>query len=463
MFRKNYFTFLWVIVLFLASGLSAFAQTGPVSGRVELKKADGTTEKVAKAVIDVYRTDIKGKSPSNKTDKNGNFTFAGLVVGQTFVFVISAPGITPQIYPNVRAGMENLVITVYEGDGKRMTEEEARQALIAPAPVAVASGAPQEVQALNPSQTAQPSASPQKAPQTTAEQKKAEAEYQKQVADITAKNEKIKNSTAVIQKALDDGNKAYEDKNYDLAISKFDEGYKADPAFAGSAPVLLNSKGAALNNRAFASYTQGVKSTDAALKASMYESAKKDWIAALDSYDKGLAILKTATAPNAAEQKTYDATRKQLLDNSIEAHRLLSKSGIDRSKFAEAKIAYEQYLAVETDAARKSKAHLTLGDIMREGGDSENAIIVYRKILETSPDNSDALAGLGLSLFNSGVVADNKQQKQEGLNYMQKFADSAPENHPLKVSVREAVEYLKTQEKLAPQKVTKSATTKKKT
>ena len=175
-----------------------------------------------------------------------------------------------------------------------------------------------------------------------------------------------------------------------------------------------------------------------------------------------MAILKTATAPNPAEQKNYEANKKYLLDNLIEVHRLMSKSGIDRSKFAEAKIAYEQYLVVETDAALKSKAQLTLGDILREGGDSENAIIAYRKILETSPDNPDALAGLGLSLFNSGVIGDNKAQKQEGLNYMQKFAETAPENHALKASVRDAVEYLKTQDKLAPQKVTKSATTKKK-
>ncbi len=67
-----------------------------------------------------------------------------------------------------------------------------------------------------------------------------------------------------------------------------------------------------------------------------------------------------------------------------------------------------------------------------------------------------------MSLFNSGVVGDNKVQKQEGLNYMQKFADSAPENHPLKASVRDAVEYLKTQDKLVPQKTGKTATTRKK-
>ncbi len=444
MFRKNYFTFLGVTFLFLAAALSAFAQTAPTRGRVELKKADGTTATIDKAVIDVYRTDTKGKLPSGKTEKNGNFNFAGLMLGQTFALAVSAPGIRPEIYPNVKAGMDNIVITVYEGDGKKYTEDEVRQALAAPKASSTGTAAPAQ------------------APQSTAEQKKAEAEYQKQVADVTAKNEKIKNNGALVQKAFGEANTAYKEKNYDLAISKYDEGINAEPNFAGSTPVLLNAKGAALKDRGYASYSQGAKSADAAAKASMLESAKKDWNASVDSLNKGLAILKTATSTDAAEQKGFATNRLYILNNLIEVHRLMNKSGVDRTKSADAKAAYEQYLTVETDPALKAKAQLTLGDILREAGDSENAILAYRKALETSPDNPDALAGLGLSLFNSGVVGDNKVQKQEGLNYMQKFADTAPENHPLKASVRDAVEYLKTQDKLVPQKTGKTATTKKK-
>lgn len=447
MFRKNYFTFLAGVVLSLSAGLSAFAQVAPVRGRVEMKKADGTIEKVAKATVDVYRTDAKGKSPAAKTDKNGAFNFAGLMLGQTFALAVSAPGAKSTIYPNVKAGMENIVITVSEGDGKQWTEDEVRQALAAPSAPAATNGT---------------AAAPEKAPVTAAEQKKAEAEYQKQVVEVTAKNEKIKNATAIVQKSLNEGSKAFTDKNYDMAIGKFDEGIAAEPDFAGSTPVLLNAKGASLKERGFISYSEGSKSADAALKASKFEAAKKDWSAALDSFGKGLTILKTATAPDAAEKKNYDATKLYLLKNSIEVHRLMSRSGVDRTKAADAKAAYDEYLTVETDAALKAKAQLTLGDILREAGDSENAIIAYRKALETSPDNPDALAGLGLSLFNSGVVADNKEQKQEGLNFMQKFADTAPETHPLKASVRDAVEYLKTQDKLTPQKTGKSTGAKKK-
>ncbi len=447
MFRKNYFTFLAVIALFLSAGISAFAQTAPVSGRVELKKADGTTVKVPGAVIDVYRTDINGKAPSNKTDKNGNFTFAGLMLGQTFAFVVSAPGIKSEIYPNVQGGRQDIVITVYEGDGKKLTEDEVKQAIAA---MTAASAA------------AQNSGTPQKA-QPSADQKKAQAEYEKQVADVSAKNEKIKNVTAVVQKSLAEGGAAFKEKNYDLALSKFDEGINAEPDFAGSTPVLLNYKGAVLKDRGYASYQEANKSADAAIKASMIESAKKDWNASLDSLGRGLTILKTATAADEAEKKKYDTNKMFILKNLIEVHRLMSRSGADRTKAAEAKAAYAEYLAAETDAAQKSKAQVTLADIMRDDGDFDSAVAEYRKALEASPDNPDALAGLGLSLFALGAAAspENTAQEQEGLNYLSRFTEVAPETHPLKASVKESVDYLKSKA-LTPQKTPKSATGKKK-
>ncbi len=441
MFRKNYFTFLLAVVLFLVGGVSVFAQNAPVGGRVELKKADGTTEPVAGALVEVFRTDIKAKLPAAKTDKKGNFAFAGLPLGATFVFSISGSNISPEIFPNIKAGAQNLVITVNQGEGKRWTEEEVRQALVKPS----ASGA-------TTSET--PKA------ETTAEQKKAKEEYDRKVTEITEKNKKIENAIVVIQKSLEEGKTAFEAKNYDLAITKFDEGINADPDFAGSAPVLLNFKGVALKDRGYLSYAQGAKSTDAALKKQMLESAKKDWTMAVEAYNSGLKILKGATAADATEQKNYDTSKFNILINLLEVHRLLSKSGVDTSKSAEAKSAFDEYLTIETDAAKKAKAQITLGDILREGNDSDNAIITYKAALVTSPDNPDALAGLGLSLFNAGVISDNTPQKQEGLNYMQRFAEVAPDNHPLKASVRDAVEYLKTQDKLTPEK-TKTSSKKK--
>lgn len=448
MFRKNSIAFLSAVILFLTVGsLAVFAQVAPVRGRVELKKADGTTAPVAGALVEVFRTDIKSKLPSDKTDKKGGFSFAGLPLGATFVLSVSAPGVSPNYLPNVRAGADNLLITVNEGDGKRWTEEEIRSALTAPAAAAAAGGE-----------------TTQKAPQLTAEQKKAQAEYEKKVAEVAAKNDKIKNNDAVIQKSFSEGNAAYKAKNYDLAISKFDEGINAEPDFAGSAPVLLNIKGAALKDKGFESYSQGAKSADAAIKASMFEAAKKDWNASMEAYDRALVILKGATAPDPAEQKKYDTTKLNVLQNLIEVHRLMNKSGVDRSKSAQAKIAYDQYLAIETDAAAKAKAELNLADILRESGDFEGAVAGYKKALENSPDNPDALAGAGLSLFALGasVQPENLAQEQEGLNYLQRFTEVAPENHPLKASVKESVDYLKSKS-LTPQKTSRPAAGKRKT
>jgi tetratricopeptide (TPR) repeat protein len=148
------------------------------------------------------------------------------------------------------------------------------------------------------------------------------------------------------------------------------------------------------------------------------------------------------------------------LSNYIESYRLIVRTKADVSRAKDAVPVYEQYFAAETDPAKKLSARLTLADMLREAGESEPAIAEYRAVLEASPDNPDALAGIGLSLFNVGVSEDNKPKMQEGLNFMQKFADTAPDTHPLKASVKDAVDYLKTEQKLAPQK---TAPTKRKT
>lgn len=441
MFRKNYLTLLLAVALFAAGGIVVSAQTAPVLGRVVMKKADGTTAPVADAVIDVYRTDIKGKLPSGKTNGKGEFSFAGFPLAGQFVLAVSAPGAQPDILPGVRAGNEKIVITLVAGDGKRLTEDEARGALNAPGAGTTAAATEGKVE-------------------LTAEQKKQQADYEKQVAEINAKNAKSQQNDALIRKVLEEGNKAYDSKNYDVAIAKYDEGISAEPDYAGSAPVLLNNKTAALLVRARLNYNQSVKG-DAAAKSAAMANVKKDLEEAVKSSDRSLEILKAATAPDANVQKSYESNKFQALNSRKEAYWLMAKTGANLAKGKETLTAFEEYLAVETDAKKKSDAQLALGDALREAGDAENAIVAYRKALEMTPENPDVLAGLGLSLFNSGVVADNTATKQEGLNYMQKFAESAPENHPLKSSVKDAVDYLKTQDKLTPQKVTKGSTRKK--
>ena len=435
MFRKNYFTFLLAIALFSTSAIAVFAQTAPVRGKVTLKKADGTTIPVADAAIDIFRTDVNGKFPSGKTNKNGEFIFAGVPLGARFVLSVSAPNVRPDIYPNVKGGDENLNLVVAEGDGQRLTEEEVRKALSSPAL----------------SQTGE----------LTAAQKKEQEELLKKNEVIIASNKKVENTNAIVKQSFSEGSKAFNEKNYDLAIAKYDEGINADPDFEGTAPVLLNNKSAAYINRAIDKYNVAVKS-DPSGKAAALESVKKDLNESLAASNKSLQILKTATSTDANAQKVYAVEKNRAYQNTIDGYSRMFAMNLDASKGKEALAALEEFSAIETDATKKSKWQLILADSFRQAGDAPNAVVAYRKVLEVSPENPDALAGIGLSLFSVGasVVPENTAQMQEGLNYMQRFADIAPETHPLKASVKDAVDYLKTKQ-LTPQKATKS--TKKKT
>ena len=437
MFRKNYFTFLLAAALLLTGSSLIFAQTAPVSGRVEMKKADNTTEPVAGALVEVFRTDQKGKFPAGKTGKKGDFAFAGLPLGATFVFSVSGANIAPQIVPGIRAGADKIVITVAQGDGKKLTEDEVRQSLTAPATTGTGTA---------------PVAATSK--ELTAEQKKQKEEYDKQVADVTAKNEKAKNANEIIAKSVAEGNKAFEAKNYDLAIAKFDEGINADPDFVGSAPVLLNNKALSLTIRATNSYNQNIKA-DAATKSAAMESVKKDFAAAVAASDRSLELLKTASATDAAAQKNYDSAKFSALSNRKEAYKLMIKTGSDRSKGKEALTAFQEYMAAEPDAKKKSDAQLALGEALQDSNDFDQAVVEFEKVLAVDANNVDALSGAGFSLVNIGYINNDKAKLQQGANYLQKFADVAPDTNKYKADAKALIESLKKEQNVAPQKTAK--------
>ena len=414
-------------MLFVFS-VPGFPQTAPVRGVVKLQ-VDGKQVPVADALVEPYRIDIdSGKAPSTRTNKNGEFSFVGFAAGQKYVLSVSGTTISPAVSPVVQGGMESVEILVFPGDGKLLTESEVRSAAkTSPKGVSTAS---------------------------EADRKKAEAEYQKQLAKYNEEKGKAENANKIVNASLKDGDAAFKAKDYATALAKFDEGIAADPEFEGSAPVLLNYKGVVLKTRAFEAYQRAAK-LEGAEKAPEMEKAKADFQASLDAYERGLKILTNAPkAADAASQASFDKTKLMLLGNYIESYRLIVRTKADATKAKDAGPVYTQYFAVETDPAKKVSAQLALGDIMREAGESEPAIAAYRVVLESQPENPDALAGIGLSLFNVGVVENDKVKMQEGLNIMQKFADTAPDTHPLKSSVKEAVDYLKTEQKLAPQKTT---------
>ena len=447
MYRKNYFTFLFLAAILLIGTMTAIAQTSPVRGEVKLKKADGTLVPVADAVVDAYRTDIaKGTMPSAKTNKKGEFSFVGFPLGQRFALTASAAGVGPRVQPDVKAGQENIVIIVEEGDGRKLTEAEVRE--VASSSASIPAGG------------------------LTAAQKKEQEEIAKKNTEITAKNKKLQEGDDIASKANTEGVAALKAKNYELAITKFSEGVAAVPDYVGSTPVLLNGKLVALKARGYDSYKEGAGSADLALRKSKYETANKDFDEGLVAFDQAMAVVKGAPAASAPdEQKKRTNLTLELLTNALEIHRLKAVSGIDSTKTAQASVIVEEYIAVEPDAAKKTAVKVTLGDIMRAAGEFDKAIATYRSVLETAPDNNEVMASLGLSLVALGTSVEpaNKAQLQEGLNYMQKYADTVSilptdpkQVQEFKQSVKDTVEYLKTEQNLKAQSPPKATGGKKK-
>ena len=448
MYRKAIFTLFLASALFLGGHLRAAAQTAPVRGEVKLKKADGTMAPVADAVIDVYRTDIaKGNPPSSKTNKKGEFSFVGFPLGQTFALAVSGVGIGPKIEPNVKGGRENIVIIVSDGDGRKLTETEVREALTSA--VSLPSG------------------------ELTAAQKKEQEELIKKNAEITEKNKKVQEGDSIASKANSEGVIALKAKNYDVAIAKFGEGVAAVPDYVGSTPVMLNGKMVALKARGYDFYKEGAGSADLALRKSKYEAANKDYEDALASFQQAMAVIKNApAATEPADQKNRANVTLEILSNAMEIHRLKAAGSVDTSKTTQAAAVIEEYIAAEPDPIKKTSAKVTLGDIMRAAGEFDKAIAAYRSVLEIAPDNNEVMASLGLSLVALGTSVEpaNKEQLQEGLNYMQKYADTVAilptDSKPVqefKQSVKDTVEYLKTEQKLKPQAPPKSTGGKRKT
>lgn len=292
----------------------------------------------------------------------------------------------------------------------------------------------------------------------TEEQKKAYEEAVtscKKRADIAAQNARIQNEDKVIAAAIKEGNAAFNSKNYDLAIAKFDEGYNVNQTYLGSAPVFLNNKASALSSRAGERLKAATANNN---DKAMREQAKQDWLASYEAAAKSFQLTKNPPANATAEElKNAQQYKYDALVRMTQALRLLTLNKLDTTKSAEIKSAFQEYLTVETDAAKKSIAQNQYADLLREAGDCEAAAAEYQKVLAEKTDDPDALAGAGLCLFNNGVAADNKELMQQGMNTLTRFVEVAPDNHRLKESVRNAIEYLKTEQKIAPQKGGKAA------
>ena len=425
MFRKNYFTFLLAVSFILSGVIFASAQIVNITGSVMMTKEDGTKEAVPGALVEIYNTGKSSGLRSDKTDKKGGFSFVGVPPGAEFLVSVSGEGLEPVIVP-MKAGMENQVITVNPGDGTHYTEEQVRAA---PSNAGGGGGGLSE------------------------DDKKKQEELEKKIAETKAKNERIKNANAIIDKSIKEGTAAFEAKNYDLAITKFNEGYEVTEDYIGSAPVFLNNVAISHRLRAVDNFNASVKSSDAAEKSELKKKAASDFQESLAAYAKALTISngnndEAKVAPEIIKKAKADAA-----DGGTKVVGYMVQTQlVDASKAEDAKLLVNEFVATQSDKDAKIKAQVNLGKYLVAAGDADSAVATYRKALETDAGNSDVLAGLGLALFTAGEGSGNVEQKQEGLNYMQLYLDKAPKDHSDRESIEGVVEYLKTQN-MKPKKI----------
>ncbi len=424
MLRKYFLPFVACLAFICSTSLLASAQNSQLRGTVTLKQADGTIVPAADAVVDLFRTDVPGDY-SLKTNKKGDFIHAGLPIQGTYIVSVSMPGARPYYIPGVKPGADDLKVQLETGDGRKLTRADIKTLM---AGAGATTGAPRE---------------------TSAADKAKREEIMKKNAEIEASNKRAEASNAIIDRTFKAGNEALRAKNYDLAITQYDEGLNADPDHPG-APALLTNKTMALSGRAVDRYNAGVKAADDAGRTAGMEAAKKDWTAAYEASSKAVTMLKAlpaqtdAAAATSAQKNLYFA-----LFARAEATRLFVTK-VDQSKVEEGVAVFNEYIAAETDAAKKTKAQNDLAQMLFDANAFDKALVQYQKILATNPDDLNALLRSGQALFNLGAVNNDKAKYQEAANYLAQLVAKAPDTDPLKGDAKAILEALKDQENVKP-------------
>jgi tetratricopeptide (TPR) repeat protein len=383
--RRKLIHFTHAAILLMLVSMAVCAQVGQLQGRVLFKQEGGTTVPLEGAMVDVFRTDLPGRYPV-KTDKDGLFVFAGLPYVGTYVIAASSSNAKPNVVANVKAGRDlEYELVLESGDGQRLTMDEA----LAAARTLKAAVAPN-----------------------------AETPFE------------------IVGRTFREGNRALASKDYSEAIRLYDEGLAAMPQ---TAPLLVN-KAAALNARGVESYNSAVALIrDQARKQTMMDSARKDFREAAEAATQAVEIIKIEPiATDENDQRRQQANKYAALSVRAEAMRLLVTK-VDPSQAAAGLVAFQEYMDVEDDPSRKSKAELDAARMLLESKNTSLAIEQYRGILIRDPNNLDALAGLGLALYQSG----DKNRFLEAAGYLQRFMEQAPETHAMREAVREVLKKLK--------------------
>lgn len=432
---SKYFVGAFVVaVLLTVASVPARAQVGELRGKVMMKQADGQTVPVADAQIDVFRVDMKAQYDT-KTNKRGEFVFAGLPLIGTYTVAASHPTASPTFVPGVKVGRGVPVeLTVTPGSGRRLTLDDLNKA-------------------------GGTSTNPPAGGESAADKAKRE-ELMKKNAEIEAANKKITDANEIIGRTFKAGNEALtaantasRAKQTDVAVQKFteavaqyDEGLAAD----ADQPALLTNKAVALKGRGVERYNAAItnKSLDDAARNAALDAAKADFKAAAETSTKAVTMLKSQPQPtDPAELDRYTKNKYAAMLTNSESMRLFV-SKVDGTQADAGLTAFKDYIALETDPAKKTKAQLDSAQMLLDAGASDKALAEFQTLLQTQPDSPEANLGAGLALYASG----DKEKFQQAANYLQHFVEVAPDSNPMKDDAKAILAELKSTEKVVPDK-----------
>jgi tetratricopeptide (TPR) repeat protein len=372
----------YTVILLLLGSLAVSAQVGQLRSRVLFKQKNGTTVPLEGAVVDAFRTDLAGRYTA-RTDREGTVIFAGLPYVGTYVLAVSSPNAKPSVVANVKAGRDfEYEIVLESGDGQRLTLEEALSA----------------AKALN-----------------------------------AAVAQRVETPFEIVGRTFLEGNQALTSKNYSEAIRLYDEGLAAIPQ---EAPLLVN-KAAALKARGVESYNSAIGFIrDQTRKQTTMDAARKDFRDAADAATKAVETIKIEPIPvDENDRRRQTGNTYSALSIRAEAMRLLV-SIVEPSQATAALTAFQEYIDVEDDPGKRSKAELDAARMLLDSKNTDLAVEQYRRILVRDPNDLDGLAGLGLALYQS----DDKSRFLEAVGYLQRFIKEAPMTHIMR---EPAIEVLK--------------------
>jgi len=384
---------------------------------VKLQQADGTVVPIQGATVHFVRTDIKQDLGSVKTDKNGKYVRVGVPFVGTYSLLISAPNSTPAYQLDIRPGQRPVNdFTLYPGDGRAVTLDEAKAAAAAGGKPAPAGASAADV----------------------ANAKKKAAEMAAEIERVNKENARATEFNAKVPEILKAGNEAYNAKNYDVALAKYEEGMMAAP----EEHVFPQNKAVVLTGRGTDKYNAAFKTKDNAAK----EAARAELKTAVDSAEKAVTLFRAkqakgqpgAAAPVGGEKKVNDELAA--LSVRADAYRLalLTYTQVDSEAAAKA---IEEYVNAEPDANKKNKMQAALGEALLNAGKVDESIAKFRQILAANPGNVDAMRGLGISL--AAKANEDPSALAEAVKMMEQFTEKAPADHKQRPEVAAMAEELR--------------------